>query len=125
MTTETDLKKTRRSRADEIKSAIERRASIAPEELTGAVLREAGCMDRVCVLPGQFNERMSYLADVLVQSIRSTSVKDDQLRSTVGQLAVALSYMMNSASWRDGELHDFDALELQLKLGRFVNVKSR
>ena len=104
-------------------SAMKRRVSIAPEELTSAALREAGCMDRVCVLPEQFNERMSYLADVLVQSIRSASVKDDQLRSTIGQLAQAVSYMMNSASWRDGELHDFDTLELQLKLGRFV--KSR
>lgn len=110
-------------RADEIKSAMDRRVSIAPEELTGAALREAGCMDRVCVLPEKFNERMSYLADVLVQSVRSTSVKDDRLRSTIGQLAQAMSYMMNSASWRDGELHDFDAMELQTKLGRFV--KSR
>lgn len=80
-------------------------------------------MDRVCVLPEQFNERMSYLADVLVQSIRSTSVKDDRLRSTIGQLSQALSYMMNSASWRDGELHEFDEIELQSKLGRFVRSR--
>jgi hypothetical protein len=110
-------------RADEIVSAMERRASLAPEHLTSSALREAGCMGRVCVLPEQFNERMSYLADVLVQSVRSSIVKDDRLRSTLGQLAQAMSYMMNSASWRDGELHDFDALELQLKLRRFV--KSR
>ncbi len=107
-------------RADEIQSAMKRRATIAPEELSGSVLREAGCIDRVCVLPEQFNERMSYLADVLVQSVTSSSVKDDRLRFTIGKLAQAMSYMMNSASWRDGELHEFDERELQLKLGRFI-----
>ena len=105
--------------AEEIRYAMQKRVSISPDQLIGATLREAGCMDRVCVLPEQFDERVSYLADVLVQMVTRKPV-DDKLRSTVGQLCQSLSYMMNSASWRDGELHDFDLLELKLKLGRFV-----
>ena len=107
-----------------IVSAMKRRVSIAPEELTSAALREAGCLEKVCVLPEKFNERMSYLADVLVQSVCNSSVEDDQLRSTIGQLAQAMSYMMNSASWRDGKLHDFDRDELQRKLSRFAQERS-
>jgi len=109
--------------AEQIKYAMDNRSSLPPEELTATMLREAGCLERVCVLPSDFKERMSYLANVLVQSISTQNVNDDRLRSTVGELSQALCYMMNSASWREGELHDFDSLELQEKLGRFV--KSR
>jgi hypothetical protein len=109
--------------ADEIKYAIERRVTVEPEGITRDDLRNAGCLERVAVLPGEYKERMSYLADVLVQSINNQSVKDDRLRSTVGQMCQALSYMMNSCSWQEGELMDFDYAELQRKLGRFV--KSR
>ena len=104
---------------EDIKLQIERRVGIPPEELSAANLEEAGCLRVVCVLPKQLNERASYLADSLVQMI-CRYPKDDQLRATVGQLCQALSYMMNSTSWREGKLHDFDQQELKRKLSRFA-----
>lgn len=109
--------------ADDIEYAVEQRATIPPEGITKDALRSAGCLERVCALPVEYEDRMSYLADLLVQSVNNKSVKDDRLRSTVGQLCQALSYMMNSCSWREGELHDFDYAELQRKLGRFISQR--
>lgn len=105
---------------EDIKDALQRRVTVEPEEITKDDLRKADCLERVAVLPIDLHERMSYLADVLVQTINTRSVKDDRLRSTVGALCHALSYMMNSCSWQEGELHDFDYLELQRKLARFI-----
>jgi len=117
-----DAEQIRHMNTDELRYAMKERIPVPPEHLSGAILREAGCLDKVCVVPGEFNERVSYLANVLVQML-TKKPDDDQLRATVSQLCQALSYMMNSASWRDGELHDFDRLELQLKLGRFVKPR--
>ena len=103
--------------AKDIKSLCERRIGIPPEELSTAALREAGMMDHVCVLPEAHNERERYLADVLVQMF-CRAPKDDRLRAVVGNLCQALSYMMNSASWREVELHDFDLQEVKAKLRR-------
>jgi hypothetical protein len=109
--------------SEEIKYALDNRTSLPPENITAEMLREAGCLERVCVLPRDFRERMSYLANVLVQGISGDTVNDDRLRHTVGQLAQSLCYMMNSASWMDGELHDFDAMKLQENLGRFIRSR--
>lgn len=107
--------------AEGVKYVLQNRTTVEPYLLTAEVLKEAGCLERVCVLPIEYKERMSYLADVLVQSLsRSSNVKDDRLRATIGQLSQALSYMMNSCSWQEGQLHDFDYEELQRKLKRFV-----
>ena len=100
-----------------IKYALENRATVRPDQVSEAGLREAGCMDRVCVLPEQFNERARYLAEVLVQML-TRKPEDDSLRFVVGQLCQALSYTMNSASWRDGELHAFDRDEVRRKVSR-------
>lgn len=107
----------------EIRYAVENRVTVYPEGITKESLREAGCAERVAILPREYKDRMSYLADVLVQSVDSKTVKDDRLRSAVGSLCQALSYMLNSCSWQEGELHDFDYAELQRKLGRFVEPK--
>ena len=110
--------------AEEIKQAMQNRRGLHLEELTIEALREAGCMDVVMAIPKDFMERTSYIGNLLAQmTMDSKGVKDDRLRLVVGQLCQALSYMMNSCSWREGELHDFDYQELQSKLGRFV--KSR
>ena len=106
----------------EIKQAMQDRRGFYPDELTREVLRQSGCLEQVCLLPSDFNERISYLGNMLAQMV-TRSKSDDRLRATVGQLAQSLSYMLNSCSWREGELHDFDYAELQRKLGRFV--KSR
>ncbi|MCA9265371.1 MAG: hypothetical protein KDA60_16035 [Planctomycetales bacterium] len=105
---------------EDIKYALEKRIGLPPGDLDAVSLREAGCMDRVCVLPENINERLSYLADVLVQAV-TRQPKDDQLRFVVGRLCQSLSYVMNSASWRDGVLHDFDRAEVERKLGRLTN----
>ena len=61
--------------------------------------------------------------DVLVQSVNTESVKDDRLRLVVGRLCHAMSYMINSCSWHEGELHDFDYREIQSKLSPFIRVE--
>jgi hypothetical protein len=95
------------------------RRGLYPDQLTREGLREANCSELVCVLPKDFDERVRYLGNTLVQMMTRMQV-DDQLRMTVGQLCQALSYMLNSSSWRDGKLHDFDRDELKRKLGRFA-----
>jgi hypothetical protein len=109
--------------AEEIEIGMTSRRAFALDEIDAASLREAGCWERVLVVPENFNERVSYLGNLLVQML-TREIKDDRLRSTVGQLAQSLEYMLNSTSWHDGVLHDFDADELQRKLGRFVKPRS-
>ena len=105
---------------EEIRYSVEHRRTIEPEGITEENLRNAGCLERVAVLPKDYKERMSYLADLLVQSVNSQSVKDDRLRLMVGRLCHAYSYMLNSCSWHEGELHDFDYREIQSKLSPFI-----
>lgn len=105
------------SKIDEIKYAMENRLSLPPDQVDEASLRAAGCMGRVFLLPEPFNERASYMGDVLVQMV-TRKPKDDDLRFVVGQLCQALSYTLNSTSWRDGKLHDFDLDEIRRKVGR-------
>ena len=69
---------------EEIRYSVEHRRTIEPEGITEENLRNAGCLERVAVLPKDYKERMSYLADLLVQSVNSQSVKDDRLRLMVG-----------------------------------------
>lgn len=108
---------------DDVRSVVERRASFAPDEVTAEALREAGCLDRVFALPKAMDERTSYFANVLAQMFGIGShVKDDRLRATAGHLCQALCYLANSRSWHDGELHDFDAMELSRKLQHLTRV---
>ena len=107
--------------AADIRSMVERRSSFAPDEVTAEALREAGCLDRVFALPKAMDERTSYFANVLVQMFGIGShVKDERLKATASHLCQALCYLSNSTSWRDGELHDFDELELSRKLRPLV-----
>ena len=105
---------------EEIKYALDNRRGLPPACLTEEALEQAGCLRTVCALPKDFKERASYLGNVLTQMTSGSNVKDERLRLVVSQLSQALSYMLNSTSWQDGELHDFDLLELRLKLGQFV-----
>lgn len=103
---------------EEIKFAVERRVSVVPDEVNADSLRAAGCQSRVFLLPEGFNNRASYIADVLVQMLGCGSPVKGDLRMASGVLCQALSYLVNSASWRDGELHDFDLDEIRRKVGR-------
>lgn len=106
--------------AEEIKEAMIERRGVYPDQLTREALRAAGCWEMVCVLPSDINDRIRFLANVMVQSISKSKVDDDKLRSIIGTLCQSLSYMMNSCSWREGKLHDFDEKEIQRKLKHFV-----
>lgn len=100
-----------------IKFAMENRTALPPDELSAADLREAGCMEKVCVLPEQFNERIRYVGNLLVQML-TKKPEDDDLRFVVGQVSQTLSYILNSTSWQDEKLHDFDLDEIRRKVGR-------
>lgn len=104
--------------SDEIKGRMKQRASFALEELTEADLRQSGCQVRVFVVPEQFNERVRYLGDLLVQMLTRENAGDEKLRPVVGQIAQTLSYLLNSSSWADGTLHEFDRDEVRRKLQR-------
>lgn len=104
----------------DIRYAMQNRQTVSPDDLTAAKLRSVGCMSGVCVLPEPFNERASYLADILVQMV-ARKPKDDDLRFVVGRLCQTLGYTLNSASWREGELHDFDLQEVRRKLQPLVS----
>lgn len=105
--------------SEQIRYAMESRASVDPDEITKDELRAAGCLNRVCVVLDNFNERVSYLGGVLVQMLCGAKNYDYRLRSTVGKLCQSLSYILNSSSWKDGELYDFDLDELRRKLRSF------
>ena len=105
--------------ADQIKWSMEQRCTLSLADLTEDALRMAGCSERVAVLPKGINDRYRYLGDMLVQMVRNAKT-DDQLRFAVGALAQSLSYLLNSRSWTDGKLHDFDDQELRRKLQRFT-----
>ena len=104
---------------EELKSLMEERVGIPIESLTPALLREAGCMERVAVLPENYNDRIRYLGNLLVQMITSAKC-DDRLKSRVGHLSQSMSYLLNSQSWSDGKLYDFDSDELKRKLRHFI-----
>ena len=108
--------------AEDIKLALQSRRGIYPDQVTREALRDAGCLELLCAMPSDFNERVSYLGNTLTQML-TREPKDDRLRATVGTLCQALAYMLNSTSWQDGELHEFDLLELQRKLARLRNAR--
>ena len=104
--------------AEELKSAVERRVGVSPDDINESMLRKAGLQVRVFLLPENFNERARYMADVLVQMLGiGSSIKGD-LRLVSGTLCQALSYLVNSASWREGELQNYDLDEIRRKVGR-------
>ena len=105
--------------ADEIKDTVRDRKTFLPVELVDSDLRAAGCMDRVCALPHDLNERTSYLGDLLVSMVNQQH-KGTNLGVVAGQLCRSLSYLLNSSSWRDGELHAFDLDEIKRKLKSFT-----
>ena len=102
----------------ELKYAVEKRIGVSPDEISEARLRDAGLLGRVFLLPEPLNERARYMADVLVQMLGMGSPVKGDLRMASGVLCQALSYLMNSSSWRDGELHDFDLDEIRRKVRR-------
>jgi len=107
----------------DVKQAMQERRGLRLEELTREALQAAGCMDVVMAIPQDFMERVSYVGNLLAQmTMDSKGIKDDRLRLVVGRLCQALSYMMNSCSWREGQLHDFDYQEVTSKLGRLIQL---
>lgn len=110
--------------AEAIQATMKLRAGFHLEELTEAALRQAGCLPTVAVLPEPFNERVRYLGDLLVQMVVKSKCGDDRLRHTVGTLAQSFSYLLNSSSWADGTLHEFDKDELSRKLRHIARAAS-
>lgn len=108
------------SKTETIKYALKNRSALGLHEVDTESLREAGCWDKILVLPEPLNERLTYLGDALVQSVKP---KDDKLRFVMGRLCQSLSYMLNSASWREGELHEFDLDEIKRKLGSLAELE--
>ena len=107
----------RKLSAEELKVAHQDRRGVYPIELSADAMREAGFIEYVMLMPLDFNERVQYLGNMLAQ-MAPNSVKDDRLRFVAGRLCASLSYLLNSASFREGQLHDFDLREIQSRLGR-------
>lgn len=87
--------------------------------------------DRLFLLPADTKERMQMLGNLFVGMMRnlyscpysSAVPMNDAMRIELKSLATTLSYLMNSSSFRDGVLHDFDRLEIDTRLKR-VRKKS-
>jgi hypothetical protein len=62
--------------AEEIKHVMDNRRGVYPDQLTREALREAGCSELACILPNDFNERISYLCNTLTQML-TRSPKDE------------------------------------------------
>ena len=106
------------AQVDSIKASVERHYGLHPEKITAEALKKAGCMTTVVALPADSRERLAYLGNVLVQATGIGSEIKGDLRFVVGTICAALTYLFNSQSWRDGELHDFDRDEIRRKLKR-------
>ena len=104
--------------SETLKHLVQKRTTFELSQLNTKLLLEAECWERVLVVPNNFCDRTSYLADVLVQMV--CRPKDDDLRYVVGQLTQSLCYLLNSASWREDKMHDFDLNEIRRKLGRIA-----
>ncbi len=105
---------------ERIKYAVKNRTSLPPDQVDETSLMAAGCQSRVFLLPKKLDERMSYMANVLVQMFGIGSPVKDDLKFVSSVLCQTLSYLVNSQSWRDGELHDFDLDEIKRKVGLLV-----
>ncbi len=107
--------------AEEIRYAMDNRHGLNPAELTSDALSDAGCMDFVMPMPKEFKERVRHIGNLLAQmTTNSKCVKDENLGFVVRQLCQTLSYLLNSCSWQEGKLHDFDYEEIQAKLERLI-----
>jgi hypothetical protein len=102
--------------SDRIKHAIRERRGMYLSELTPEALSDAECMFTVAPLPDDYDSRLRYLGDLLAQMALNHKVADAKLKLHLCSIAAAFSYLLNSSSYRDGELHGFDADELARKL---------
>jgi len=99
-----------------IKDALRSRNGVDCDNLTAEDLYDAGCVYFVAPLPKDFQKRVQYLGDLLAQMALNHPVKDDQLRMVLRSIATAFSYLLNSTSYQEGTLRNFDAVEISQKL---------
>ena len=102
--------------------------SFSPKEVieNRKYVAEAGLWpDKVFLLPSDPKARMQMMGNLFVVMMRMlydapqpTIPLDDALRKELKNIASSLSYLMNSASFRSGILHDFDRFELDSRLGK-------
>ena len=110
---------------EEVRRRVESRVPIGLREWVESTqaISEAGFDPDACLLVSQnFKKRAQYLGDVVAQMFMRQEAKsgDEGLAAELGALAQAFSHLLNSASFRDGKLHDFDKLEIARKLRRIV-----
>ena len=91
---------------------------VYPEDLNSEVLREAECENVVALIPKDYQKRIRYFGNLFVQMCFSNKIKDEQLKIEMSQLSQALSYLINSSSFRDGKYYEFDKIEISRKLRR-------
>ena len=108
---------------EQIKNRMAQRVGLALHEIQDSIdeINAAGfrCEQFILVHKNPL-ERFQWMADSLAQ-VHFDSW-DERLRLKFGRIVTSLSYLLNSTSCRDGILHDFDADELDRKLGRVKRV---
>ena len=88
-------------------------------ESTSAIEAAGFNPDVFFLVAKDFKQRVRYFGNVLVQmALREPFQKDDRLMVEIRVLTQALSYLLNSSSFEDGKLHDFDKKEIDRKLSR-------
>ncbi len=104
--------------AELIKVSLESNQGMYLRQLTDEALEEAGCLYLVAVLPKDYDERIRYLGNILVQMIMSKRKGDAALKMELNTVASTLSYLLNSTSSFEDEYKPYDKQEVDRRLRR-------
>lgn len=103
---------------EEIQKRLQAGEGVHPEEVTYEDLDEANCLSVMMPIPDDPHERAMLFANNLVQICMGFRGKNEELLVEVRTLAAAVSYLLNSSSFIDGEYYEWDKREINRKLRR-------
>lgn len=106
---------------EDVLRRVEQHVPFTPEEVLASreAIEAAGFRPDSCVLvKKKSKERVRQWGDDLVQMACNATIQDDRLRAEVRSMTQALSHLLNSQSYEDGVLHDYDKKTIDCKLGR-------
>lgn len=106
--------------ASDIHYALKNHVGVYPDDVSTETLREAGCMDTLMPLPDRYEDRISHIGNLLAQMCNGVRGKDEKLIMDLRIISSSLSYLINSASFQDGQYFDFDQSVINTRLRRLV-----
>ena len=104
--------------AEDLKAFVHANQGVSPENLDPVEMARAGVSQRVVLVPGDQDTKVRYFGNLLVQMVCNRKDRSSPLSVELHTIATALSYLLNSTSFVDGEYHPFDKDEIDRKLRR-------